>query len=263
MSKLIYLINVEIRRYRWSLAAMVVILILFQQILLGITAGNTNIYIPYEEFFQSSGAVIVFGLAFAACCVLCIWSIVYNYHGSKSIYTLMALPQKRSFYYFSKLVTCLMFFLILITTQLLSALLGYALFAPHIRRVAEQSSVYGTTFRFDHAKNGLFLSFVRSDFFRLLFPLSSKSFFSSISILFAFVTGLLYGVLCERSKKYSRLILAAAQVGYGIYLVNYRITAADFFQRHQNLVIHGILMLLLTVLFIWGSIRLIRSSTIS
>ncbi|NLB43450.1 MAG: ABC transporter permease subunit, partial [Clostridiales bacterium] len=125
MSKLIYLINMEVRRFRWTLAVMVVILISFQQILLGISAGNNYRYVPYEEFFNSSGAVIVFGLAFAACCALSIWSIVYNYHGSKSIYTLVTRPQKRSQLYLSKLITCLMFFLILMTTQLLSALLGY------------------------------------------------------------------------------------------------------------------------------------------
>ena len=260
MSKLIYLINMEVRRFRWTLAVMVVILISFQQILLGISAGNNYRYVPYEEFFNSSGAVIVFGLAFAACCALSIWSIVYNYHGSKSIYTLMTLPQKRSQLYLSKLITCLMFFLILMTTQLLSALLGYALFAPKIQRAVEE--LYSTV-QYDHAKNGLFLAFIRSTFFRLLFPFGLKSLISSISILFAFVAGLIYGVLCERSKKYYRLILVTAQVGYSIYLVNYRITATDFFQRHQSLTIHSVLMLLITAFFIWDSMKLVRSSAIS
>ena len=260
MSKLFYLINGEIRRFRWPLTAMVVFLVLFQQILLGISAEDTYIYIPYEEFFQSSGAVIVFGLAFAASCVLCIWSLVYNYHGSKSIYTLLTLPQKRSQYYFSKLVTCLTFFLILITVQLISAILGYALFAPKIQRAVEELVL---TVRFDRAKNGLFLSFIRSAFFRLLFPLGWESLFSSISILFTFVAALLYGVLCERSKRYYRLILVAAQVGYSIYLLNYRITAADGFQPHRNLTLHSVLMLLFAVFFIWDSIKLIRSSAIS
>jgi hypothetical protein len=260
LKKLIYLINTEIRRFRWPLIGIMVLLVFFQQVLLGISADNNFRYVPYEEFFNSSGAIIVFGFAFAACCTLSIWTIVYNYHGSKSIYTLMTLPQNRSQLYLSKLITCLMFFLILLTTQLLSALLGYIIFAPKIQRPVEE--LYATV-RYDHAKNGLFLSFIRSNFFRLLFPLGLKSFISSISILFAFVVGLLYGVLCERSKSYYRLILVTAHMGYSIYLVNYRITATDFFQRHQSLTIHSVLMLLITAFFIWDSMKLVRSSAIS
>src|SRR5690606_18639266 len=98
--------------------------------------------------------VIAFGLAFAAACALCIWNIVYNYHGSKSIYTLLTLPQKRSYLYFSKLITFMMFFLVLLTAQLISAILGYALFAPKIRRVIEGSGLQGAVFIYEHARNG-------------------------------------------------------------------------------------------------------------
>ncbi|HHY83426.1 MAG TPA: hypothetical protein GX505_12245 [Clostridiales bacterium] len=263
MAKLFYLVNLELKRFRWILLSIVVFLIIFQQILLGLSAKDTFHYIPYEEFFASSGSIIVFGLAFASTCALCIWSILSNYHGSKSVYTLMTLPQNRSVLYLSKLIACLMYFIVTITSQMISILMGYVFFAPKIQRVIQESSVYGANIIQEHASNGLFLAFVRSDFFRIIFPLGWKSFISSASLLFSTVTGLVYGILCERSKRYKRIILAILQAGYGIYIVNYRVNANLGFTEFQNLIVHSIFTFVFAAFFIWDSVRLIQKSEIS
>jgi len=72
---------------------------------MGVALKDAYNYIPYEEFFATSGSTIVFLLSFATICGLCIMTMISNYFGSKSIYTLMTLPQDRRYFYFSKLVS--------------------------------------------------------------------------------------------------------------------------------------------------------------
>jgi hypothetical protein len=262
MYKLLCLTDFEMRQLAKPVLAILIFLLLAQQVLLGIAAEKYYNYIPYEEFFASSGAIIVFYLAFAACCGACLLSVLYNYHDSKSIYTLMTLPQDRRLMYFSKLLSGLLAFLLLICTQLASAVLGYMLFAPRIR-VVIQEPIIGATVHFRHAVNGLFLAFVRSDFFRLVFPLGPESLISTMAILISFLCGLYYAIYCERSKKYARISLFAAQIGYCIYLINYRINAREFFTQSQNLYIHSLILILAAGYFMWSSIRLIRRSAVS
>jgi hypothetical protein len=261
--KLLYLINFEMRRFIKPLLTVSALLILCQQILMGIAAKSTYMYIPYEEFFITSGAAAVFYLAFAACCGLCILSVLSNYHGSKSIYTLMTLPQDRSKLYFSKLVSGSMAFLVLFTVQIISAMLGYVFFTPKIQRTVQETSPYGAMFIFEHAKNGLFLAFVRSQLFRLIYPLGLEGLVSTISILISFLCGLYYGVFSERSKGYFRFVPIVAQVGYSIYIIHYRLNAPLGFNEPQNLYLHSIVLIGLTAFFIWDSIRLVRKSAIS
>ncbi len=263
MKKLLYLINYEMQRFLKLPLIISFLLILAQQVLMAIVSKNTYRYIPYEEFFASSSAVTIFFLAYASCCGICILSILSNYHGSKSIYTLMTLPHNRSRLYFSKLIFGSMVFLVLLSAQMISSLIGYVLFAPKIQRVIQETGPYGAQYVYEHAKNGLFLAFVRSGFFRLLYPLGLESFISSAAILFSFICGLYYGILCERSKKYIRIALVIAHLGYSIYILNHRYNAHLGFEQGQNLYIHSIIFTAFAGFFIWDSLRLIRKSTIS
>jgi hypothetical protein len=261
--KLLYLINFEMQQFLKPLLKGSALLILCQQLLISIAAKRTSLYIPYEELFASSGAVTVFFLAFAAGCGLVLLSVLSNYYGSKSIYTLMTLPQNRSRLYYSKLIAGFMVFLILITAQLISALLGYFLYAPKIQKVLQETGPSGVKFIYEHAKNGLFLAFVRSGFFRLLYPLSLESLVSTIAILVSFLCGLYYGVFSERSRSYLRFAPVMLQVGYIVYILNYRLNAYLGFYEYQSLYLHSAVLLSFAAFFIWDSIRLIRRSAIS
>ena len=262
MKKLLYLTQMEMKRFLKPLTATVILLILVQQVLLAVAAGRSSVYLPYEAFFSYSGAVLVFYLAFAAACGICIRSVLSDYHGSKSVYTLMTLPRCRSRVYCSKLLSGMAVFLIMHCAQWISALLGYTFFAPKIQTVLRETGPYGMEIQLEHAKNGLFLAFVRSDFFRLLFPLGTKSLLSTISVFLSFLCGLYYAVLCERSRKYIRILPVIAQIGYGIYILNYRLNGQYSWLEPRILSLHSGILLIFAGFFLWDSIRLIRGSAI-
>ncbi len=262
LKKFLYLTHLEISRLLKPLIALLVLLILFQQVLLSIAGKNTYDYIPYEAFFAASGAEIVFYLAFAAACGLCIQSVLSNYHGGKSIYTLMTLPQDRSRVHFSKLLSGMAVFLLLICAQWISAILGYALSAPKIQKVVGKTGPYGTEFIWEHAKNGLFLAFIRSGFFRLLFPLDPESLISTVAVLTGFLCGLYYGILCERSGKHIRILPVAAQIGYIIYILNYRLNTQYSMMESRILSLHSVILFASAGFFLWDSIRLVRRGAI-
>lgn len=215
-----------------------------------------NVYERFETIYMSSGCIIVFAIYFVALCGICIKSIYSNYWGSKSIYTLLTLPIKREVVYFSKLTTFLISFTMLTAAQFISIFLSYAFFAPQLTRHLE-GQVY-----FYRINNGLFLAFIRSDFFRILLPLGIESFISSLTILITIVCALLYGVLCERSRKFAGFIPIIASVGLIIYTINLRININYFQPKAGNTYLISITLILLSVFFIWHSVKLTKQSSI-
>ncbi len=211
-----------------------------------------NIHSRFEDVFASSGCVMAFAIYFAATCGLCIASIYAGYWKSKSIYTLLALPIKREVIYFSELTVFFICFIGLIASQLVGIFLGYALFTPTLVR-----TINGETY-YLRMQNGLFLSLIRSSFFRILLPLGIESFVSSLTTLIATVSTLYYSVLCERSRRYFGFIPVIAVIIFIIYTITQRINMSN-----ANTYINSLILLLCSAFFTWHGVKLVKRSAIA
>jgi len=210
----------------------------------------SNQHNRFENVYLTSGCIVVFVIYFAALCGICIKSIYDNYWGSKSIYTLMTLPVKREIVYLSKLTAFFICSIGLIAAQLISIFLGYALFAPTLIR-----SIDGEVY-YPRMRNGLFLAFIRSDFLRIILPLSIEGFISSLVILIAIVSSLYYGILCERSRRFIGYLPIMATIVIIIYALSQRIN------MDGNIYLMSLILLLFSAFFIWHGIRLVKRSAI-
>jgi len=256
LKKFYYLVNHEFKQVRRLLFAACGLLIAGQLLFMGLAAGKQYEYVPYEEFFISSGSLFIFFICFAAVCGLCILSIFSNYYGSRSIYVLMTLPQDRSRVYYAKLLAGLACFLLLLASQYISGALGYTLFAPRIMETINGE----LTFR--RPVNGLFLAFVRHPFFRMVLPLGAESTLSSAAILISFICSLYHAVICERSRRYYRLALPMLNIGLIVYITVYRINSLSGFWPYRNLYLLSLAATAFAVFLAGDSIGLIRRSAV-
>lgn len=208
----------------------------------------------FENIYASSGSIIVFLVCIAAACVYFLKTIYANYWGSKSVYMYLSLPVRRETIYFSKLTVFVICLLMLLGAQLISIRLGYEVVATKIEGLSEGRLTM---------TNGLFLSFIRSDFFRMIMPFGFSRVLSSICILLTIVTSLYYGALCERSKRYWWLLVIGAAVIIVVKVLNYRMNESLLIVTPSQLYPSSIMLLLLSGFFMWQSIRLIKNGAIA
>jgi len=214
----------------------------------------SNIYKRFEVIYSSSGCIIIFLIYFAVLCVYLLKSIYTQYWGSKSIYTLLSLPVKREAVYFSKLAAFFIAFLVFFAAQLISVLLSYSIVASKVSRIQEGEYLMN---------NGLFLAFIRSGFLRIILPLTAESIVSTASIVITIVITVYYGALCERSKRYWGFIFIAASVFLIIFVLNYRMGKPAFYTEYKNLYIYSGVLFSLSGLFLWHSIKLVKTGAIA
>lgn len=209
----------------------------------------------FETIIASSGSLTVglfVFLAFSAYFVIRLYS---NYWGSKSIYTLLALPMRREALYSARLLAFFAGMLVLVAMQWLCIRFGYEL-------VADKTSSYGDGSFLMH--NGLFLAIARSAELRLFMPVSLGGFFTSIGLLTAWTTGVFYVVACERSRQYWGIVVAAV-AAYVMFRAYGRMTDAmwAYDLTEASLYRYGILMLAFSAWFVWHSIRIYRRGAIA
>lgn len=208
----------------------------------------------FENIYASSGSILVFLVCLAAACVFFLKTIYASYWGSKSIYMYLSLPVRRESIYFSKLTVFVICLLLLFGAQLISIKLGYELVLSKIESYGEG--------QFSMA-NGLFLAFIRSDFFRMIMPFSFSGVLSSICILLTIVTSLYYGALCERSKRYWWLTVIGAAVIIVLKVLSYRMSESLHIVTPSHLYPSSIILLLISGFFMWHSIKLIKNGAIA
>lgn len=231
-------------------------LLLPQWLLKEETAGMlSNALKRYEDLFLASGSPQLF---FILCALLLAGFLLNFYRGywrSKSIYTLIALPVRREALYFAKLLALLTAFLILIAAELLAIRLGYGYTADRMMLAGQEGPM----------ANGLFLAFLRCDFFRLLLPLNFSRMLSTAALLLAATTGAYYAALCERSRR--RLGLTAAVVAFAVILrvIGYRLgeSAGSAVYHAEGLYPSSILLLAASAGFVWHSIVLYKKGAIA
>jgi len=259
LNKLYKLINYEFRCIYKNVLAIGLLLILGQNFLLYISSREylPNGYIPFENLISISGVPIVFYICFTMILASCIYSVLSNYIGSKSIYTLMTLPQNRSYIYLSKLFTGITSILMLIAAQFISIFCGYALFSTSIGTYED------SVLKLEKPVNALFLAFIRSDFLRMLFPLNIESLIYTATIFISIICSIYYVIYGIQARKYIYVGLALINVILIIFVLTYRSNALTGVWKDHNLSIYSALFLLLSVYYSYQSISWIkRGSTL-
>jgi len=259
LKKMYYLINHEFRGlYRIVLLTCVVLIALQQFLLIKSMDYYQNRFERFELLFSKSGCIIVFLVCFFIICGLCVFNIYSNYIDSKSIYTLLTLPLPREYIYFSKLITYMVCFLILLASQIISAWTGYGIISVFI-------SSHGAAENFIlPVNNGLFLAFIRSDFFRLILPFGFRSFLSSFAMITSLVCTIYYAAILERSKRYFRFSVVILSLSLIIFSLVHRINPLTILGLYKNDYINALTAALFftTAFIIYDSLRLIRKSAV-
>jgi len=249
------LTNREFAKWLWFIVPVCVAIIVAPLILLYRKLKPYNEYMVnerYEDVYASSGSILLFLVFLALVCAYFLLTIYADYWGGKSIYTYLTLPVGREALYLSKLtvfVTCL---LLLLASQLIGIRLGYSLYADKVASYGDGTFVMN---------NGYFLAMIRSEFFRLLLPLSFSRMLSNLAILAALSTGLFYGAICERSRKFFGFAAVAAAAWIVMDAAGYRM--GESIHDNTGLYTSSGLLLALSVFFVWHSLSLIRRGAVA
>ena len=208
----------------------------------------------FEDVYAASGSQLLFLVFLALVCAYFLKTLYADYWGSKGIYTYLTLPVKRETLYFSRLIAFATCLLLLLASQLLSIRLGYALYASKVASYGEGQFVM---------HNGYFLAMIRSDFFRLLLPLSFSRLLSSLGLFLSIATGFYYGVLCERSRK--RYGFAAILIAWvtAFNAAGYRLHEGQEYGDPGSLYVSSAIMLVLSGWFVWHSLRILKRGAIA
>lgn len=259
MKKMYYLLNHEFRGLYRIVAVICIVLIALQQFLMIKSMDYyQNRFERYELLFSKSGCIIVFLVCFFILCGLCIFNVYSNYIESKSIYTLLTLPLPREYIYFSKLITYMVCFLTLLASQIISACTGYGIISVFI-------SSHGTVENIDlPVNNGLFLAFIRSDFFRIILPFGFRSFLSSFAMFTGLVCTVYYAAILERSRRYFRFSVVILSLSLIIFSLIHRINSLAMLGLYENDYINVLTaaLFLTTAFIIYDSLRLIKKSAV-
>ncbi|MFD0960499.1 hypothetical protein [Paenibacillus chungangensis] len=216
-------------------------------------------YQTFETVFDTSGSAIACAAYMIAFVLLMLRSIYSGYRGSKSIYTLLALPVPRDMIYWSKLAAFFIGLFMLWASLMLSVIINYGSWEANVEAsvmVMEASAQLPM-------HNGLFLAVLRSAFLSIVFPLSAKGLLATVSTMVAMITFVFYAVLCERSRRKWGVVLL---VGGWIFLMRgtvVRLNISSNLDQASMLTMNSIILLLFASLYMWHSVRLYRAGTIA
>ncbi|WP_239619117.1 ABC transporter permease [Cohnella mopanensis] len=257
MKGLYRLINIEFAKWLVFTAILCIAAIIMPLIVLPNKLKNYNehtVNARFEDLYISSGNVMWFVIFLALIFAFLLKTVYADYWGSKSIYNYLTLPVKREALYFSKLfvfATCL---LMLLASQLISIRLGYALYADKVGSYGDGQFVM---------HNGFFLAMIRSEFFRLLLPLSFSRMLSTFGIFLVAATGFYYGALCERSRKYYGFAPIVAAIWITINVIGYRMSEEIHYSELKGLYVSSVSLLVLSGFFVWHSLRIIKRGAVA
>ncbi|OUS69095.1 hypothetical protein B1748_32250 [Paenibacillus sp. MY03] len=207
----------------------------------------------YEHLFAESGALASLLVYFVALLALFLKSIYSGYWGGKSMYAMLTLPVRRESLYLGKLAAFAVSMLVFWAASVLGIWLGFGLLDDRVLHATNGIGV---------PANGMFLAVIRSDYLRLIIPYGWQGLLSTISIGTAMTTGIYYGVLCERSKRYWGLFLVAGSLFLVIRVLIYRIGLPHPYLTAFNLNASSVALLIFVLWFAGHSIRLMRRGAI-
>ncbi|WP_168123224.1 ABC transporter permease [Paenibacillus sp. HB172176] len=249
------LMNDEFRRMSRGALAVSLAAALMPLIFISIETGRGAArYERFENLYASSGSVMlscVFMIAMIGVFLLHHYAAYWN---NKGVYTLLTLPVRRESLYFSRLAAFMLCFLLLWAGEGLSMWLGYELAASKAASLSDGVGVM---------HEGWFLAVVRSPFFQIIIPLTWKGLMSSLSLFIFITTGIYYGVLCERSRKYWGLAVLAVAAFYMMRVVKERLTIPGWYDSGFDWYRSSFILLAISAYFIWYGVRLMKRGSIA
>ncbi|TVY03036.1 hypothetical protein [Cohnella terricola] len=257
MKGLYRLVNIEFAKWLMFIAVLCAAAVILPQIAIQDRLKNYNeftVNAPFEELYASSGGAMLFLVFLALICAYFLVTVYADYWGSKSVYTYLTLPVKREALYFSKVIVFAACLLLLLAAQLIGIRLGYAIYANKVASYGEGMFV---------VHNGYFLAMIRSEFFRLLLPLSFSRMLSTFALLAVTVTGFYYGALCERSRKFYGFAAIIAAAWIAISVIGYRMNEKLHYMEPKTLYVSSALLLVLSGFFIWHGLRIVRKGAVA
>lgn len=204
--KFIYLTNFELS-FSLKKVLSAVALFMFIQLIMFVTivSNEENSNLRFEELADMSGYEISFAIAAFVVLGIIAFCFYKNWLGGKSIYSLLCLPTKRLFVYFSKLTAALISVSILVTAQLTNVLISYGIYNLAFPDVPK-------------LRNGLLLAFLRWDFLSMFFPQDTKAVLGSIAYILTSVVAVLFLIILERSGQIRKAVLFVA-ISVGVILL--------------------------------------------
>jgi len=195
MKKLLYLINHEMRMLIKILLIIELSMIGIQSIsFMFVISNENNLYLRFEELLEMAQIPIIFFVSFILVLLLNILSYYRYFIGSKSIYTLLTLPQKRRAIYCAKLFAGIISIFSLLASQMLGVLMNYLVF---------DASGYGMP----KVTNALLLAFARSNFLRMIFPMHLFYIMINSVIFISLVVVVIFLAITETAKKHTWMLL--------------------------------------------------------
>ncbi|MEF2247653.1 hypothetical protein [Paenibacillus sp. IITD108] len=207
----------------------------------------------YEHLFSTANGPLIFMISYLVLMFAFILSLRAPYTGGKSIYTFLTLPVRREWLYISKVSSFLISIVLLLSSQLVAYVIGYKLMEQHI-------SSYGDGQFVMH--NGLFLSFIRSDFMRIIWPFSFIGLLSTASIILVSITAIYYGHLAIQSNKRWRLVPIAVIPSLLIGMIGIQSSPLMNYDEHK-LILPSLILLCLSLLFIWHTVWLLKKGDVA
>lgn len=146
--------------------------------------------IRFEQFMQHAGFSTMFLAAYLLILISIALSVYQRYFGSKSMYTLMALPVSPKVLYLSFLLPAVVSVLMLCFTQIASVYICYFI----LIKIKMTQTVF--------MNNALFLSFIRYDYLRLFLPLNLLDWVRSLTLIVVPEITVIFMAFSERSRQY-------------------------------------------------------------
>lgn len=217
---------------------------------------NHSIHERFEDIYAASGGFSVFVMLFGLLMLCYLGSVYQHYWGSKSIYTMLALPGRRSNWYWAKLIAVLTSVSWMVMFHFWGVLWSYSLYVNKLKGFEEVDVVMN---------NGLFLAMIRSEYLGLIFPLTLSGIGSAAVLLGFIVSSIYYGSMCERSRTYWGFAVIAVGLYFAFQLFQQR-TADPISLDYRTLpALYPDLLLLCAVIgyCIWHSLRILRKGSIA
>jgi hypothetical protein len=211
----------------------------------------------FEDLYADAGGTLVFGVGLAAMLAFFL-ARVYGHYGhygkTKSIDTLLALPVRREAIYFARIGAFAVCLLLVWAAELIGVQGCYAYAAA--QPTATDDGRFATA-------NGLFLAFVRSPFLRLILPQSPIGWLSTWSLLLVLLTGVYYGALCERSRRYWGFIPLGVAAAWMIRALTMRLDDPASAPAVSEMAVDSAALIAFSAFFMWHSLQLIKKGAVA
>lgn len=207
MKRMICLIDFEFRRVALMLSVISATMVMAQIISFLITLSKSQYkYYRFEHLLEIASYPFLFVVFLGAVLLLTTFSFYQNYYGSKSIYTLMALPGNRADIFVSKVFSAIFSMLFILAAQTASVFLAYNIYFSSLAGVPKM-------------KNGLLLAFMRSPFLRTFLPCGIYSIFISIIFIISLAVMSVFLLISLKSGHYIQMTVIPAGMLWSIQAI--------------------------------------------